>query len=166
VHLNAPVFYENLRALARRSAATAGVIALPWGPETTTIPMVAAEDVARVAVGALTGPVMPNGTVLPLVGSVVTIGEIADAFGEALYRPVRYQEITDEQWIGNVSGAGLNPAALEHLTHLWRHLRTRPPEQQATYQVSDIFKRVGGVEPTSLQRFLFEQRDALLEPSG
>jgi uncharacterized protein YbjT (DUF2867 family) len=56
VHLDAVVFFENLRALVGPSIARAGVVALPWGPHTTAIPMVCAEDVARVAVGLLTGP--------------------------------------------------------------------------------------------------------------
>src|SRR5947209_2894036 len=70
VHLNAVVFYENLRAMARGSLAAAGVIALPWGPDSTRIPMISAADVARVAVGVLTGSPLPNGTVLPLLGDV------------------------------------------------------------------------------------------------
>src|SRR6476620_1018159 len=46
VHLDATVFYENLRTWALSSLTRAGVVALPWGPESTAIPMVGAEDVA------------------------------------------------------------------------------------------------------------------------
>ena len=156
VHLDATVFYENLRALARGSLAKAGSILLPWGPDSTTLPMVSAEDVARVAVGLLLGPVQPKNTVLPLVGGVVTIRDMVAAFSDALGKPVRYREITDDQWVQNVSGAGLNDAALEHLTDLWRHLRTRSPEFQASYQVTDTIERIGGRPPKSLQQFLAE----------
>jgi uncharacterized protein YbjT (DUF2867 family) len=168
VHLDATIFYENLRALTQRSLATTGTIALPWGPDTTTIAMVSAEDVARVAVGVLTGPVMPNGTVLPLIGNVVTIKEIVDAFSDILGRQVQYREISGDEWAQSVSGAGINDTAVEHLSHLWRYLRTSTPEQQASYRVSDSIKRIGGAEPTSLQRFLREQKDAFsgaLRPS-
>ena len=48
----------------------------------------------------------------------------------------------------------MNPTAVEHLTHLWRHLRTRPPQLQASHQVSDAVERVGGAVPTTLRRFL------------
>jgi putative transposase len=58
VHLDATVFYENLLTWALLSLARAGLIELPWGPEGTAIPMVAAEDVARVAAAVLTGPVL------------------------------------------------------------------------------------------------------------
>jgi uncharacterized protein YbjT (DUF2867 family) len=157
VHLDAPVFYENLRALARGSLAKAGAILLPWGPESTTLPMVSAEDVSRVAVGLLLGTVQQKNTVLPLVGAVVTVRDMVAAFSEVLGEPVRYREITDDQWVQNVSGAGLNHAALEHLTALWRYLRTRSPETQASYQVTDIVERIGGQPPKSLLQFLAEQ---------
>jgi uncharacterized protein YbjT (DUF2867 family) len=157
VHLDATVFYENLRALARGSLSVAGVIALPWGPESTAIPMVAAEDVARVACGVLTGPPVPNGTVLPLVGTVMTIREIIDAFNDVLERPVDYLELTDEQWVEAVSRAKINATALEHLTHLWPHLRTRYNGGRARDQVSDDIERLGGEPPKTLEQFLHEQ---------
>src|SRR6266404_1044177 len=66
---------------------------------------VSAEDVARVAAGVLQSPLLANATVLPLVGDVVTIQEIMQAFGEALGEPVPYHNITDDQWIrGDTSG--------------------------------------------------------------
>ena len=157
VHLDATVFYENLRALARGSLAKAGAILLPWGPDSTTLPMVSAEDVARVAVGLLVGPAQPKNTVLPLVGGVVTIRDMVAAFSETLGKPIQYREITDDQWVQNVSGAGLNNAALEHLTDLWRYLRTRSPEFQASYKVTDTIERIGGQPPKSLRQFLAEQ---------
>jgi uncharacterized protein YbjT (DUF2867 family) len=161
VHLDATVFYENLRALAGGSLAKAGTIALPWGPPTTEIPMISAQDVARVAVGVLSGPVMPNATVLPLIGSIVTLKEIVDTFSEILGRPVQYIELTDEQWIQNVSEAINNPTALEHLSHLWRYLRTRSVEDQRTDQrVADTIERIGGAEPMSFRQFLHEQKGA------
>ena len=84
VHLDATVFYENLRTWAMLSLARAGVIALPWGPETTAIPMVGAEDVARVAAAVLTGPALSSGTVVRLMAGAVTNKEIADAFSDIL----------------------------------------------------------------------------------
>jgi hypothetical protein len=163
VHLDATVFYENLRAWALGSLALAGVIALPWGPETTAIPMVGAADVARVAVAVLTGPVLPTGTVVRLMAGGVTNHEMAQAFSGILGRPVRYVEITDEQWASAASGAGVNSIAVEHLTHLWRYIRTRPPEYQAAYQTSDAFERLIGHPPRSLPQFLREHKDLFAE---
>src|SRR5262249_37571988 len=50
-HIRATVFYENLAALVRQSLPAQGAIRLPWGNERTVLPLVAGEDVARVAVG-------------------------------------------------------------------------------------------------------------------
>jgi len=160
VHLDATVFFENLRALARGSLAAVGAVVLPWGPESTVFPMVSAEDVARVAVGVLTHEEeIGNGTVIPLIGEAITVGEIAEAFGEILGRRVPYREISDDQWVQNVAAAGLSPVVLEHLTHLWRFIRSRPLDIQRGYELSSAIARFGGVSPKSLRQFLAEQRE-------
>ena len=161
VHLDAAVFYENLRVLAQLSIAKAGVFAVPWGPETTAIPLVGAEDVARVAAAVLTGPLMPNGTVLRLLAGGHTNKEIADLFTDVMGRPVAYMEISDEQWASAATEAGYNGAAVEHLSHLWRFLRTRPPGYQAWYQTTDTFERVIGRAPQSLAQFVQEHKESL-----
>ncbi len=159
VHLDATVFYENLRAWAMLSLARAGVIALPWGPEGAATPMVAAEDVARVAAAVLTGPALPSGTVIRLMAGAVTNKEIAEAFGDILGRPVGYVEITDDEWASAASAVGVNAVAVEHLTHLWRYLRTRPAEFQAFYQTTGAFDEFTGQPPESLAHFLEEHKD-------
>ena len=163
VHLDATVFYENLRAWALGSLSQGGVIALPWGPETTAIPLVGAEDVARVAVAVLTAPLLPAGTVVRLMAGGVTNTEITDAIGTVLGRPVRYVEITDDQWANAASRAGVNPIAVEHLTHLWRYIRALAPEYQALYHTTDAFERLTGQPPKSLAEFLQEHRDVFAE---
>lgn len=160
VHLEATVFFENVRALARRSLAAADALLLPWGPATTLIPLVSAEDVARVAVGVLTGPPLANGTILPLLGEALTIQELVEAFSALLNKPVRYQEITDEQWRQAATGADINPHALEHLSHLWRHLRTRSAAEQRGYRVSEAIAEIGGATPKRFRQFLQEQAGA------
>src|SRR5215470_12957343 len=60
--IRATVFYENLGAMVRQSLPAQGAIRLPWGGENTVLPLVAGEDVARVAVGLLTGPAPAAGT--------------------------------------------------------------------------------------------------------
>jgi len=163
VHLDATVFYENLCTWALSSLTRAGVVALPWGPESTAIPMVGAEDVARVAAAVLTGPMMPSGTVVRLMAGGVTNKEIADAFGQILGRSVGYVEISDKQWASAASAAGVNAVAVEHLTHLWRYLRTLPPEYQAFYHTSDAFEEFTSRPPHSLAQFLREQKDLFPE---
>ncbi|MBV9353763.1 MAG: NmrA family NAD(P)-binding protein [Mycobacterium sp.] len=159
VHLDATVFYENLCTWALASLSRARVIALPWGPQTTAIPMVGAQDVARVAAAVLTGPVLPNGTVIRLMAGAVTNKEIAEAFSQVLGRSVDYVEISEKQWASAASAAGVNAVAVEHLTHLWRYLRTLAPEYQAFYHLTDAFEDFTGEPPQSLPNFLREHQD-------
>jgi uncharacterized protein YbjT (DUF2867 family) len=163
VHLDATVFYENLCTWALGSLTRAGVVALPWGPETTAIPMVGAEDVARVAAAVLTGPVMPSGAVVRLMAGAVTNKAIAEAFGDILGGSVGYVEVTDDQWVSAASAFGVNAVAVEHLTHLWRYLRTRPPEYQAFYHISDAFEHFTAQPPQSLPQFLRQHKELFAE---
>src|SRR5215470_729796 len=70
-HIRATLFYENVASLVRRSLPAHGAIRLPWGSENTVLPLVAAEDVARVATGLLTGPELTAGSAYPLVGATL-----------------------------------------------------------------------------------------------
>ena len=163
VHLDATVFYENLRTWAMLSLARTGVIALPWGREATAIPMVGAEDVARVAAAVLTGPALSSGTVVRLMAGAVTNKEIAEAFSDILGRPVGYVEANDDEWAGAASAVGVNAVAVEHLTHLWRYLRTRTPEYQASYHITDAFEHFTSLPPQSLPQFLRQHKDLFAE---
>jgi uncharacterized protein YbjT (DUF2867 family) len=166
VHLDATVFYENLRTWALLSLARAGVIELPWGSEGTAIPMVGAEDVALVAAAVLTGPVLPSGTVVRLMAGAVTNKEIAEAFGEILGRAVQYVEVSDDQWASAASALGVNAVAVEHLTHLWRYLRTRPPEYQAFYHITEAFEHFTNRPPQSLVQFLRQHKNLFAEAAA
>ena len=98
VHVRATVFYENLGSQVRLSLPAQGAVRLPWGKETTVLPLVSAEDVARVAVGLLTSPSLPANAAYPVVGSVISLKDIIATFGRVLARDVRYEETTDEEW--------------------------------------------------------------------
>src|SRR5438309_2613590 len=73
VHLRATVFYENVARLVGASLPARGAIRLPLGNESTILPLISAEDVARIAVGLLTGPERTAGTVYPVIGTVNSI---------------------------------------------------------------------------------------------
>src|SRR6202051_2428537 len=124
VHIRATVFYENLGALVRLSLPAQGAVRLPWGREHAMLPLVAAEDVARVAVGLLTCPALTAGTAYPVVGSVISLQDIIATFGRVLAKNVRYEEITDDEWRRDALARGVNAHALEHLSALWKALRT------------------------------------------
>jgi len=103
VHLRATVFFENLGAMARQSLPAQGAVRLPWGSENTVLPMIAAEDVARVAVGLLTSPKLVAGTAYPLIGTTIPLKEIIATFGRVLAKDIRYEEISDEEWKANAA---------------------------------------------------------------
>src|SRR5260221_6684599 len=96
VHVRATVFYENLRSLVRSSLPAQGTIRLPWGNDGTVVPLVSAEDVARVAVGLLIGPSEPAGASYSVVGEGMTVREIIATFWRVLDRDIRYAENSDE----------------------------------------------------------------------
>lgn len=157
-HVRAAVFYENIRSLVLSSLAGEGAIQLPWGSDETVIPLVGAEDVARVAVGLLTAPVLQAGSGHRLIGSSLTLRQIIAAFGRVLDREVRYEEISDDDWRRKALARGLNAHAVEHLSQLWRFLRLAGSRTGLpAYEVTDTIKTLGGAEPKSFETFLREQ---------
>ena len=161
-HIRATVFYENLRAFSRLSLAAQGAIRLPWGNIDTMIPLVAGEDVARVAVGLLTSPTVPAGSVYPMVGSVISLREIIATFGRVLGRDVRYEEISDDEWRSNALARGVSRHAVEHLSNLWRTFRSFGQQPtQARFQVTDTIEKLGGARPKTFEAFVREEQDAL-----
>jgi uncharacterized protein YbjT (DUF2867 family) len=158
-HLRATIFYENVHALLRASLATQGPIRLPWGNDNTSVPLVSAEDVARVAAGLLTSPTVPSGSAYQLVGAVLTLREILAAFSRVLNRDVRYEAISDDEWRNNALARGINAHAVEHLSHLWRAIRLANTEPQAPrFAITDTIEVIGGAKPKTLNEFLREER--------
>jgi uncharacterized protein YbjT (DUF2867 family) len=148
VHLQAPPYFENVRALVSRSVAETNTILLPWGEETTVIPLVGAEDVARVAAALLASPGSPPQSVYALVSETPTVAEITDALGSAIGHPIRYLAITDEQW-ADAMKARINPHALDHLMHLWQYFRAHG----RSFPVPDTIRVVTGHDPQTLEEF-------------
>jgi uncharacterized protein YbjT (DUF2867 family) len=148
VHLQAPPYYENVRALVSRSVAEQSTAFLPWGEDKTVIPLVGAEDVAGVAATLLTTTGVPAQSVYALVSETPTVKDMIDALGRAVGRPIRYVPITDEQWASAVKER-LNPHALDHLSHLWQYFR----RGEDRYQPTDAIRTVTGREPQRLEEF-------------
>lgn len=153
VHLNAPPFFENVRALISKTVTEQHAIFLPWGDGNAVIPLVAAEDVARVAAALLVAPDVPDQKRYDLVGETPTVNEIASILSAVLNRPIQYVNIPDERWIQAVQDR-INRHALQHLASLWRFFRTsgiRKGEQGL--KVSEAIERLTGASPQNLERF-------------
>ena len=148
VHIQAPPYYENVRALVSRTVAGQNTAFLPWGDENTVIPLAGAEDVSRVAAALLANTGLPSQNVYPLVSETPTVGEIVETLSRVLGRSIRYVPITDEQWAEAVK-VRINPHALVHLTHLWQSFRKGEVHYQATGTVSSVTGR----NPQTLEEF-------------
>jgi uncharacterized protein YbjT (DUF2867 family) len=164
VHLHAPPYYENVRALVSRSVAEQSTVFLPWGNGSATIPLVGAEDVSRVAATLLTDPRTPSAGAYDLISATPTVKEIVDTLSAVLDRPIRYVDITDEQWADAVRGH-LNPHALDHLSHLWRYFRsTERRSDEDAREVTDTIRAVTGSPAQTLKAF-FRANIAEFSPS-
>jgi uncharacterized protein YbjT (DUF2867 family) len=151
VHIQAPPYYENVRALVSRSVTGENAAFLPWGDGDAVIPLTGAEDVARVAAALLAASNAPSEKVYPLVTETLTVRQIVETLGKALGRPIRYVPITDEQWADAVKER-INPHALDHLTHLWQYFRNSKERRQATNTIREVTDR----NPQSLEEFFRE----------
>ena len=148
VHLQAPPYYENVRALVGRSVAAQNTVFLPWGEDNTVIPLVGAEDVSRVAATLLSNPRPPSQSAYPLVSETPTVKKMIESLGRAIGRPVRYVAITDERWADAVKER-INSHALDHATHIWQYFRRGEEHFQAT----DAIRVVTGRDPQTLEEF-------------
>jgi len=156
VHLQAPPYYENVRALVRRSVAEHDAVFLPWGEGNAVIPLAGAEDVSRVAATLLASPGVPSDNVYPLVSETPTVREIVASLGRAIGRPIRYVPITDEQWAEAVKQR-INPHAVDHLIHLWQYFR----KNQEHFQSTDTIRAVTGRSPQTLESFFQANAEAI-----
>jgi nucleoside-diphosphate-sugar epimerase len=144
-----------------------GVVRLPWGSEGTVLPLVAGEDVARVAIGLLTSPSLPAGAGYRVIGSTPALRDIIATLGRVLGRDVRYEEISDEEWRQGALARGVNHHAVEHLSQLWRALRGAGRDPETTgLAVTDTIETLGGAKPKTFEAFVREEQGALTAQTG
>jgi uncharacterized protein YbjT (DUF2867 family) len=148
VHIQAPPYYENVRALVSRTVSEKDTVFLPWGNGDATFPLTGGEDVARVAAMLLAGPDLPSQRVYPLVSETLTVQQVIETLSKVLGRPLNYVPITDEQWANGVRER-INAHAVDHLSHLWRYFRTREHQTRPT----DVIREVTGRNPQTLEEF-------------
>lgn len=152
VHLHAPPYYENVRALIRKSVAEQSTVFLPWGDGSATILLIGGEDVSRMAATLLASSEMPSASAYDLIAATPTVKEIVDTLSSVLQRPIRYVDITDEQWIEAMRGH-INPHALDHLSHLWQYFRSTERRSEETRTVTDTIRAVTGKRAQTLEEF-------------
>jgi uncharacterized protein YbjT (DUF2867 family) len=160
VHLHAPPFYENVRRFVAKSVADQNAVFLPWGHGDAVIPLVGAEDVARVATALLTETAAGRQRAYDLIAEIASVNEIVSILSRALRRPIRYVEITDEQWVEAIAGR-INAHAVDHLSHLWQFFRTSGIRKgESGFRISETVRTLTGTDPQTLEQF-FEKNAAV-----
>jgi NAD(P)H dehydrogenase (quinone) len=153
IHVRPTFFAEMLVILAGETVARDGKIYLPYGDERHA--PVAASDIARVIVGALTNPG-------PLVGErlIVTgdknrsLGEMADLIGAEIGKPVEYVDIPNEMWGQALrSIPQLNETVITHLRAV-----ANEHKKGVFRGETDVVARVGGRPPIALDAFIRSHR--------
>ena len=152
VHLHAPPYYENVRALVRKSVAEQSTVFLPWGDGSATISLVGAEDVSRVAATLLADSQTPSASAYDLIAERPTVKEIVDTLSAVLQREIRYVDITDVQWVEAMRGH-INPHALDHLSHLWRYFRSTERRSEEACGITDAIRTITGSRAQTLKEF-------------
>lgn len=142
VHLRAAVFFENLRVVIEHS----GDLALPLGSPDTVLPLIAAEDVARVGTGVLLEPGAVD-TVQWLAGDIRTVGEAAAAFG------VRYVEVEPDEWRHTAMSLYRDEVTVEHLTQLWKMFAAIGSGHDL-YRVTESIEQFSGRPPITLREYV------------
>jgi uncharacterized protein YbjT (DUF2867 family) len=167
VHIRAAVFFESVAARLWQSMPAQGAVRMPLGGESTVLPMVAGEDVGHVAAGLFSAPKLVAGTAYPLIGTTLSLGEIIATFGRVLGKSMRYEEISDEEWRHESLERGINAHAVEHLSNLWRTLRSaaiNPDDPR--FSVTDTIEKVGGKTPKSFENFVREREIEFMRQTG
>jgi uncharacterized protein YbjT (DUF2867 family) len=114
---------------------------------------------ARVSVGVLTAPSVPPGSFYPVIGQVLAVRDAVATFSRVLGREVRYQEIPDEFWYDGALKRGLDQHAAEHLSQLWRSIRSARPNS-ATWEPTATIETLGGRMPKTFEEFVLEEQSA------
>ncbi len=149
-HIRPTFFADMFPIMNGKNISSEGKIYLPHGNGKHA--PVAAEDIARVAVGILTNPEPHKGKVYKITGpKSMTIYEMAEIFSKVLEKPVEYVDIPLENWQKALEAFGLSPFLIQHLGHM-------AIDHQNGYfdGETDVVEKIGGKEPLSLEDFIIE----------
>ncbi|MFI0356174.1 NAD(P)H-binding protein [Actinomadura sp. 9N407] len=149
VHLRAAVFFENIDFLAQ--AGGRRELPIPLGPPGTVVPLISGTDVARVGAGLLADPALDPGPVCRLTGQILTVAQIAEAYGAA-GAPLEYLALSPEEWRRRARPLYGDDVAVEHLDHLWALFRAIG-SQHELYEVTAAIEEFGGTKPQTLEEF-------------
>jgi uncharacterized protein YbjT (DUF2867 family) len=145
-------FMTNVLAWAR-SIKGEGLVRASTGEG--RIAMIHPDDIAAVAVEALTTDAY-RGQALAITGpEALTYAQMVAKIGAAVGRPLRFEAIGDEEALQNLLRAGLPGDLAEALVTLWREVRERRVEV-----VTDDVERVTGRKPVTFDAWTRDNAQA------
>jgi len=138
-----------------------GMITVPSGGGAEAF--VDAADIAAVAVETLLAPDAHAGAEYALTGpQALTFGEVADTISAETGRPVRYQDIDPEAWIGGAIALGVVPASYAVML---RWLTSSVIAGHGSTPGDDI-EKVTGHSPTPFRDFVRRNLHAWTSPAA
>jgi len=138
-----------------------GMITVPSGGGAEAF--VDAADIAAVAVETLLAPDAHAGAEYALTGpQALTFGEVADTISAETGRPVRYQDIDPEAWIGGAIALGVVPASYAVML---RWLTSSVIAGHGSTPGDDI-EKVTGQSPTPFRDFVRRNLHAWTSPAA
>jgi NAD(P)H dehydrogenase (quinone) len=123
-HLRGGVFFENLARQFAKGIVQQDQLKAPFGNGEGKIPLVDAQDIARVTFAALHHPESFSGMTVPIFSELLSLHEYARQISEVLGRSITYHEISSADWLAEavIREGSENTVALDHLLNLWKLL--------------------------------------------
>ena len=158
-HLRPALFLESLLRQFAKGIRQDSEIRAPFGSGDGKVPSIAAEDVARLALKVLLNPEPFIGKAYRLFTSNLSLNELAQEIAKLLGRPIRYHEITPDQFLKeSIDREGsANQEGKDHLISLWESFISLNQDQEFMARMAkghDAFKRMTGESPTPLLEWL------------
>lgn len=158
-HLRPGLFLESLLRQFAKGIRQDSEIRAPFGSGDGKVPCIAAEDVARLALKVLLNPELFMGKAYQLFTSNLSLNELAQEIAKLLGRPIRYHEITPDQFLEeSIDREGSeNQEGKDHLISLWESFLELNQDQEFIARMArgqDAFNRMTGESPTPLIEWL------------
>ena len=158
-HLRPALFLESLLRQFAKGIGQDSEIRAPFGSGDGKVPSIAAEDVARLAMKVLLKPELFIGKAQQLFTSNLSLNELAQELTNLLGRPIRYREITPDQWIKeSIEREGsANQEGKDHLITLWESFLSLNRDQEFMARMAkghSAFKTMTGESPMPLIEWL------------
>ncbi|MBA2677722.1 MAG: NmrA family NAD(P)-binding protein [Ktedonobacteraceae bacterium] len=158
IHLRASFFADNLLIFAAPTIVSQGTFSLPYLGNAGSA-LVAAEDIARVAVALLEDPQPHFGKTYSVTGPTVLFPqEIAQTLSDVLHRPVTYTDLSIEDW-QKLLGFTLSSHLTQHFAASGKARSVQqshgsPARVPISDTISDTVRRLTSREPVSLETFI------------